>query len=84
MNSSFSNVTAKQLRRAARIKEKIDALQSQLNSILCATNDSTEPAPRAKRTLSAEAREKIAAGQRARWARERREKKIKATRSAAD
>ncbi|MBC8097235.1 MAG: hypothetical protein H7Y43_15635 [Akkermansiaceae bacterium] len=76
MNSTFSNVTADQLRRAAKIKEKIDALQSQLVSILGGTNSgAAEPAPRRKWTMSAAARAKIGAAQRARWARTRGEKK---------
>jgi len=63
-------MTPKQLRRAADIKEKIAALQSQLNRVL----GSSAPrggTPRKRRKMSAAARAKIAAAARARWARVR-------------
>ena len=78
---SNSNLSADQLRRAANIKDKIDGLQSELNrllgtevsngrSSLVATNGR-----RKKRKMSAAAKAKIAAAQRARWAKVRAGKK---------
>lgn len=83
MNSSFANVTAKQLRRAAQIKDKIEALQNELAGILGEENGAAAPAARTARksrrnwSMSAAARERIAAAQRERWARHRAEKKKK-------
>src|ERR1700740_2326523 len=62
------DITANQLKRAASIKEQIDALNRELRGILGGTaNSGTAPAK--KRTMSAAAKRKIAAAQRARWAR---------------
>jgi hypothetical protein len=71
------NVSAKQLRRAAEIKDKIEALENELSSIL-GNGKPAVAAPAAsskKRTISAAGRAKIAAAARARWARVRAEKK---------
>src|SRR5208283_4188597 len=63
--------TPKQLRRAAGIKERIDALQSELDEIL--GNEIpvpfAEPRVRKKRRMTAAWRAALAAAQRARWAR---------------
>jgi len=67
------DLTSKQLRRAAAIKEKIQTLQKQLSRLLGA-NDSTS-APRKQRHMSAAARARIAAAQRARWAKFKARKK---------
>jgi hypothetical protein len=70
MNNSFHNVSATQLRHAADVKEKIDALQNQLEQLLGATSQPRpKPAAPKKRRMSAAARARIAAGARARWAR---------------
>jgi hypothetical protein len=61
----ISNLSAQQLRRAATIKEKIDSLQSELDRLL---GSSTLSASNGRRTMSASARAKIAAAQKARWA----------------
>src|SRR4051794_29414146 len=73
MYSSIKNVSAQQLRRAADIKERIESLQTEFNQILGSpvatfpsANDANQPQ---KRTMSAAARARIAAGARARWAR---------------
>ena len=63
-----------QLKRAITISEQIESLQSQLASILGGSTPAPAPAAgvtktgRKKRTVSPEARAKMAAGQRARWA----------------
>jgi len=69
------NATPKALRRAANIKERIDALQSELIAIL---GDGAPAASSAKagtngrkRKMSAAGRTAIAAAARARWARYR-------------
>ena len=63
--NSLTSLSPAQLRRAARIQEKVQALQQKLSDLLGAE---TESAPR-KRRLSAAGRAAIAAGARARWAR---------------
>jgi hypothetical protein len=67
------NLSASQLRRAAALQEKIETLQQELAQIL---GDSSSPATagkpaKKKRTMSAAARKKIAAAQRARWAKQK-------------
>jgi hypothetical protein len=63
MTNSLTNVSIAQLQRAIAIKERIETLERELASVLGA-------APK-KRTMSASARAKIAAAQRARWAKAR-------------
>jgi hypothetical protein len=69
------NISATQLRRAADIQDKIESLQGELNQLL---GDGSEPSAkpeRKRRKMSAAARAKIAAAQRARWAKVRSGKK---------
>ena len=63
------NLSASQLRRAADIKDKIEALQSKLARLLGSTNSGA--APRKRRRMGAAARAKIGAALRARWAKQR-------------
>jgi hypothetical protein len=65
--------TVTQLKRAAAIKEKIEDLNKELYNILAA---SVKPgrAPKKRRALTASAKRKIAAAQKARWANYRRAK----------
>jgi hypothetical protein len=76
-----STPSTTQLKRAVEISERIEQLQRELNSILgssapaASASVSAAPAPTAKRgrgrrkgNLSPEARERIAAAQRLRWA----------------
>jgi hypothetical protein len=63
------NLSASQLRRAADIKDKIEALQSNLARLLGSTNSGA--APRKRRKRSAAARARMAAAQRVRWAKQR-------------
>jgi hypothetical protein len=69
---NITELTPQQLRRAASIKEKLDALSRELRSVLDGTSTNGAPLGK-KRTMSASARRKIAAAQRARWAKLRRE-----------
>jgi len=61
------SLSAEQLRRAAAIKDQIDTLESELGRILGGSAGATKATP-GKRTMSASARARIAAAQRARWA----------------
>jgi hypothetical protein len=72
---NLTDVSSLQLRRALEIKEQIEKLESELNSILSggqtASRQSTTasiPSRGGRRTMSAAARARIAAAQRARWA----------------
>jgi hypothetical protein len=75
--NSINNVSAEQLRRAAAIKDQIDALESELGSIL-GGRTSRGRAGGGRRTMSASARARIAAAQRARWAKYKANKPAKA------
>jgi hypothetical protein len=74
--NTIATLSAQQLRRAANIKDKIQSLQNELNRILGSTVNAVA-APKKKRKMSAAGRRKIAAAQKARWA------KAKGTKSAA-
>jgi len=64
--------TVTQLKRAATIREQIETLTKELKRVLGASmNDGA--APTRPRTMSAAQKRKIAAAQRARWAKVRRE-----------
>jgi len=74
---SISSLSAQQLRQAADLKEQIEVLEQQLNSILggevaaaltVGAPTASEPMKKGKRTFSAESRAKMAAAQKARWA----------------
>jgi hypothetical protein len=64
-------LTSKQLRQAANIKDKIDELQNELSRLFASNgsrgNNGTTKAPR-KRKMSSAARAKISAAAKARWA----------------
>ena len=61
------DLTINQLKRAAEIKQQIEDLNKELASVL---SGSTKPGPAAKKTegMSASVKKKIAAAQKARWA----------------
>jgi len=67
------DLTITQLKRAAAIKEEIDVLHNELRSILGA---SAKPGAESKNqgTMSASVKKKIAAAQKARWAKLKRAK----------
>jgi hypothetical protein len=67
MSNIFSNVSVKQLKRALKIKSKLETLQAQFDEI--SGNDTGIPSPFRKRRMSAAGRAAIAAGARKRWAR---------------
>jgi hypothetical protein len=77
MSNLLSSLTTAQLRRAADLKEKIEALNKELSSILGASAPVSAKAPKKKGKMSAAGRAKIATAQKARWA------KLKATKPVA-
>jgi hypothetical protein len=70
---NLHDLTTNQLKRAAAIKERIEALNKELRSIL-GTSATSGAAPKKKRTMSASVKRKIAAAQKTRWANLRRAK----------
>jgi len=68
---NITELTPQQLRRAASLKEKLDALSGELRSVLDGTSTNGAPLSK-KRTMSVAVKRKIAAAQRARWAKVRR------------
>src|SRR3989337_3903086 len=64
---NLHDLTVNQLKRAAAIKERIEALNKELRAILGASAN-PGAAPKKKRTMSASVKRKIAAAQKARWA----------------
>jgi hypothetical protein len=67
MNNALSNVTVKQLKRAIKIKAKLETLQAQFDEIM-GGNSAGMPSPFRKRGMSVAGRAAIAAGARKRWA----------------
>jgi hypothetical protein len=67
MSITLSSLSSEQLRRAADLKEKIEALNTELASILGAPASAPDKA-RKKRGMSAAGRAAVAAAQKARWA----------------
>lgn len=65
--SDLISLTTKQLRRAADLKEKIEALNKELASILSTTASVSAKGPK-KHGMSAAGRAAVAAAQKARWA----------------
>jgi hypothetical protein len=72
------NLSSAQFRRAAALQEKIEAMQSELASLLGSSpapsvkgkKDKGQPAKK-KRTMSASSRKRIAEAQKARWAKQK-------------
>ena len=66
---TFTNLTPRQLRRAADVKERIDALQEELSQLLGAPAPAeAAPAKPKRKKISAAGIARIRAAQRARWA----------------
>ena len=70
------NLTAKQLRQGAALKEQIESLQTELNQLLDGVVEQPQTVARGtpKRTMSAAGRARIAAAAKARWAKFRKQK----------
>ena len=76
MSASIASLSAKQLRRAADIKDKIQSLEKELEQILGFSIKPAAPAAtRKRRKMSAAGRARIAAAQKARWAKVKAAKK---------
>ncbi len=70
MNTSLLHLSVQQLRHAAALRERIEALERQLAGILGGSVPAAA-APVKRRKMSAAGRARIAAAARARWARVR-------------
>ena len=66
MNASLVNLSVAQLRRAAALKEQIEKLEKELTGLVGVA--APVAAPKKKRKMSAAARARISAFQKARWA----------------
>ena len=70
--ASFHDLTTAQLKQAVQMREQIEALQEKLDALLGGSSTHTPKRklgrPAGKRTMSAASRAKMAAGQKARWA----------------
>jgi len=67
--SLINNLSAKQLRQAANLKEKIASLENELSQLLgSSTTTAAAKAPKKRRGMSAAGRARIVAAQKARWA----------------
>jgi hypothetical protein len=68
--SLIINLSAQELRRAAKIKEQIQSLENEIGRIFGPPEKSVAPSPISKkrRTMSAAGRASVAAAQKARWA----------------
>jgi hypothetical protein len=67
MNNSLSNVSVRDLKKAIKIKAKLETLQAQLDGILGGSGPTSSASP-AKRGMSAAGRKRIALAQKKRWA----------------
>ena len=79
------NLSSKQLLKAADIKDQIEALESELATVLGGSGNgipSPFKAPKTKRGMSAAGRARIAAAQKARWAKVKGAKPVKAEKPA--
>jgi len=73
MAQSIADLSSRDLRRAAALKEKIDSLQSELARLFGGTNAKTGKTRGRRRKMSAEGKARIAEAQRRRWAKVRRQ-----------
>ena len=78
--NTISSLSAQQLRRAAAIKEQIDSLEGELGKIF--GGNGATAAVAGKRKMSASARARIGAAQKARWAKVNGKKPAKAAKPA--
>jgi hypothetical protein len=76
MDNILAGLSVAQLKRAETIKERIQKLEKKLAAVIGAPDSApVERKARRKWTMSPEARAKIAAAQRARWAKQKSGKK---------
>lgn len=79
MSIQLASLTTTQLRHAADLKEKIEALTKELSALLGVSAPVTVKMSKKKRGMSAAGRAKVAAGQKARWAKVVAERDLKQT-----
>ena len=83
MTNSLASLSVAQLKRAVELKEKIEALNQELDSILGAPAAKSPAAKAAKKGgMSAAGRARVAAAQKARWAKIKRAVKTPTTQPA--
>jgi len=70
--NSITNLTARQLRKAATIKERLEALQNEFHQLLGTPAEHAATSSPKRRKMSAAGRANIIAGVRARWAKVKR------------
>ena len=75
------NLSAQQFRKAAKIKDRIASLENKINQIIGAPAQANA-APRKRRKMSAAGKAKIAAVQKARWAKVKERKSAKPVKKA--
>jgi hypothetical protein len=68
MESMLTHLSANELRRAAALKEKLEAIQSELNALFGGAAPAARAASPYRRKMSLAAIAKIRASQKARWA----------------
>lgn len=73
MRNPASAFSTDQLKKAIQIREQIDNLERELEAALGRTPDGLSGPNQTRRRMSLAARRKIAAGQKARWAKTRRQ-----------
>src|SRR5580692_5550669 len=71
MSINSTTISVEQLKRAIAVREQIEILEQELAAILGETHATTTGAHGGRRKMSAAARAKIGAAQRARWARQK-------------
>jgi hypothetical protein len=76
MSSDLSGIAVSQLKRAIRLKEKIESLTGKLDMLLGASGSSNSNSAPRKRRMSAAGRAAIGAAQKARWAKLKGKKRV--------
>ena len=66
--NSIVNLSVQKLHQVINLKEKIEALENELSQLFGSTAKPVAEAPKKRRKMSAAARRKIGAAQKARWA----------------
>jgi hypothetical protein len=69
--TTLNGLSAQQLRKAATVAEKIEALNKQLANIVSPNATTPKSRPKRKGKMSAAGRARIAAAQRKRWAKQK-------------
>ncbi len=82
-NNILANISLQQLKQAVAIRERIDGLETELARILGGQSPATRNAtPSRKRKLSAAGRARLSAMMKARWAKRKGKKSVRAAKAA--